>query len=226
MNITFDAATLTYDRHTALEPLSLTLVERRIGVIGLNGSGKTSFARLIVGLSQPTKGRVLLAGLDTVVDAEALRGRTGFIFQHPANQIVLPIIGDDVALGLKGKGFGKAEIVEKVEAVLSKLGIAHLQARRPHELSGGELQLAALAAVLVTEPDVVIFDEPTNQLDLKNRAQVERAVAGLDSMAIVISHDLALVEGFDRVLVFDRGALAFDGEPLEAIQRYREIARR
>ncbi|MCL6706175.1 energy-coupling factor ABC transporter ATP-binding protein [Pseudomonas sp. R2.Fl] len=224
MQITFDQVELRYGGHPALAPLSVSLTERRIGVIGLNGSGKTSFARLIAGLAKPSAGAVTIDGLDTVTDDDDLRGRVGFIFQHPANQIILPIIADDVALGLKGRGLSKAEVAARVETALSRLGIAHLAQRRPHELSGGELQLAALAAVLATEPDLVIFDEPTNQLDLKNRAIVERAIAALDQAAIVISHDLALVESFERVLVFHRGALVFDGPPAEAVARYREVA--
>lgn len=226
MDIRFDAATLTHEAGTALHPLTLSLAERRIGVIGLNGSGKTSFARLIAGLTKPSAGHVILDGLDTVADADALRGRTGFIFQNPANQIVLPIIRDDIALGLKSLKLSKAETEAKVGAVLARLGIPHLADRRPHELSGGELQLAALAAVLVTHPQLVIFDEPTNQLDLKNRARVMDAIAGLNEQAIVISHDLALIEGFERVLVFDAGMLAFDGAATEAVSAYREIALR
>lgn len=224
MQITFDQVELRYGNHQALASLMISLTERRIGVIGLNGSGKTSFARLIAGLAKPSAGAITIDGLDTVADDDELRGKVGFIFQHPANQIILPIITDDIALGLKGRGLSKAEIATRVEAALSRLGIAHLAQRRPHELSGGELQLAALAAVLVTEPDLVIFDEPTNQLDLKNRALVERAIADLDQAAIVISHDLALVDGFDRVLVFHKGALVFDGLPAEAVERYREVA--
>lgn len=224
MQITFDQVELRYGEHQALAPLSISLTERRMGVIGLNGSGKTSFARLIAGLAKPSAGAITIDGLDAVADDDELRGKVGFIFQHPANQIILPIIADDIALGLKARGLSKSEITTRVEAALSRLGIAHLAQRRPHELSGGELQLAALAAVLVTEPDLVIFDEPTNQLDLKNRALVERAIADLDQAAIVISHDLALVDGFDRVLVFHKGALAFDGPPEEAVARYREVA--
>jgi len=148
----------------------------------------------------------------------------GFIFQNPANQIILPIIRDDIAFGPKSRGLKGGELARAVEDVLSNLNIAHLADRRPHELSGGELQLAALAAVIVTRPEIIIFDEPTNQLDLKNRVVVERAIRTLDENAIVISHDLALIEDFGRVLVFHAGRLVFDGPADEAIRRYREIA--
>lgn len=167
MEIRFDAAGVAFEGRQALQPLSLTLIERRIGVIGLNGSGKTTFARLINGLNKPSQGKVLVNGLDTVADAKAILQMVGFIFQNPQNQIILPIVRDDVAFGLKRLGLGKTEIENRVKAVLARLAVSHLEERRAHELSGGELQLAALAALLVTEPQILILDEPTNQLDLK-----------------------------------------------------------
>ncbi|MCZ7484833.1 ABC transporter ATP-binding protein [Rhizobium rhizogenes] len=220
MEIRFDAAGVAFEGRQALQPLSLTLTERRIGVIGLNGSGKTTFARLINGLNKPSEGKVAVNGLDTVTDAKAVLQTVGFIFQNPQNQIILPIVRDDVAFGLKRLGLGRAETEARVKAVLARLGISHLEERRAHELSGGELQLAALAALLVTEPHILILDEPTNQLDLKNRAVVEKTMATLSQSLIVITHDLPLLEGFDRVLVFHGGALIADTAPEEAVAQY------
>jgi biotin transport system ATP-binding protein len=224
LHIRFEQAELRYGDRVALRALTLSLTEPRIGVIGLNGSGKTSFARLIAGLAKPSSGTVKLDGLDTVTDEKAARAKTGFIFQNPGHQIILPIIREDVALGPKSRGLTAPDIDRVVDEALARFGISDLAARRPHELSGGELQLAALAAVCVNRPQVVIFDEPTNQLDLKNRARVKAAIEGLGEQAIVISHDLELVADFSRVLVFHEGALAFDGAGQDAIARYREIA--
>jgi biotin transport system ATP-binding protein len=223
LDIRFEGAAVRYGARQALQPLTLQLAENRIGVIGLNGSGKTTFARLINGLAKPTAGRVLVNGRDTADERGAL-GDVGFIFQQPQNQIILPIVKDDIAFGLKSRGVPKSEIEAKVEAVLTRFGAAHLGGRRAHELSGGELQIAALASVLVTGPDILILDEPTNQLDLKNRALVQRLIEGLPENAIVITHDLELIAGFGRVLVFHEGALAADAPAAEAIARYREIA--
>lgn len=224
LDIRFDNAGVDFGTRSALLPLSLTLSERRIGVIGLNGSGKTTFARLINGLSKPTTGRVTVDGLDTVGDAKSVLGKVGYIFQSPQNQIILPIIRDDIAFGLKARGLGKAEIETAVDSILDRFGVRHLADRRAHELSGGELQMAALCSVLVTGPDILILDEPTNQLDLRNRALVQKTIAGLPESVIVISHDLPLVEDFDRVLLFDQGRLVADAPPAEAIARYRELA--
>lgn len=224
LEIRFDAAGVAFEGRQALKPLALTLTEQRIGVIGLNGSGKTTFARLINGLNKPSQGKVSVNGLDTVADAKAILQMVGFIFQNPQNQIILPIVRDDVAFGLKRLGLGKTEIENRVKAVLARLAVSHLEERRAHELSGGELQLAALAALLVTEPQILILDEPTNQLDLKNRAIVEKTMAALSQSLIVITHDLPLLQGFDRVLVFHGGALVADAGPEEAVARYLEVA--
>ncbi|MBB3454240.1 biotin transport system ATP-binding protein [Rhizobium sp. BK313] len=224
LDIRFDNAGVNFGPRLALSPLSLMLNERRIGVIGLNGSGKTTFARLINGLAKPTTGRVTVNGLDTVTNAKSVLGKVGYIFQSPQNQIILPIIRDDIAFGLKARGLGRAEIEAAVDGILDRFSVRHLAERRAHELSGGELQMAALCSVLVTGPDILILDEPTNQLDLRNRALVQETIAGLPENVIVISHDLPLIEDFDRVLLFDQGRLIADAPPPEAIARYRELA--
>ncbi|MFS8049289.1 energy-coupling factor ABC transporter ATP-binding protein [Rhizobium sp. BR 314] len=224
MDIRFENAGVDYGARTALFPLSLTLRERRIGVIGLNGSGKTTFARLINGLIKPTTGRISVDGLDTVGDAAKVLGRVGYIFQSPQNQIILPIVRDDIAFGLKARGYDKAQIKTAVDSILDRFGVGHLGSRRAHELSGGELQMAALCSVLVTGPDILILDEPTNQLDLKNRSLVQKTMATLPENVIVISHDLPLLEDFDRVLLFDQGRLVADAPATEAIARYKEMA--
>ncbi|TCR93472.1 biotin transport system ATP-binding protein [Rhizobium sp. BK376] len=224
LNIRFEEAGVSFDARIALHPLTLTLSERRIGIIGLNGSGKTTFARLVNGLAKPSTGRVTVNGLDTIADAKEVLGTVGYIFQSPQNQIILPIVRDDIAFGLKSRGLGKVAIEAAVDAILSRFGVQHLAGRRAHELSGGELQMAALCSVLVTGPDILILDEPTNQLDLRNRTRVQETMAGLPENLIVISHDLPLIEEFERVLLFHDGHLVGDGRPAEIIAQYKEIA--
>jgi biotin transport system ATP-binding protein len=224
LDIRFDGAGANFEKRVAVHPLTVSLTERRIGIIGLNGSGKTTFARMINGLVKPSSGSVTINGLDTVKDGSAVLKQVGFIFQNPQNQIILPIIHDDIAFGLKSRKMDAKAIDAAVNAVLSRFRIEALAKRRSHELSGGELQLAALAAVAVTEPKVLILDEPTNQLDLKNRALVENTLSELNEDLIVISHDLGLLENFDRVLLFHGGRLHADGAPEETIALYRQLA--
>jgi biotin transport system ATP-binding protein len=223
LDIRFDSAGASFGARVAVEPLTLSLTENRLGVIGLNGSGKTTFARMINGLMKPTTGKVIVNGRDTRDEKTALAD-VGFIFQSPQNQIILPIVRDDIAFGLKGRGFTKAEIDRKVEMVLARFNAGELANRRAHELSGGELQIAALCSVLATGPDILILDEPTNQLDLRNRALVQKIIHGLEENVVVITHDLELISGFERVLLFHEGRLAADAPAAQAIARYRELA--
>ncbi|MEK1932842.1 MAG: ABC transporter ATP-binding protein [Pararhizobium sp.] len=224
MAIQFTDSSVRFGQKTALHPLSLTLAERRIGIIGLNGSGKTTFARLINGLVKPTEGRVTVNGLDTVADDRAVLGEAGFIFQNPQHQLIMPIVREDIAFGLKNRGLTNAEIEAKTDAVLARFSVSHLAGRRVHELSGGETQLVAIASVVVTGPKILILDEPTNQLDLKNRRLVAATIDGLEQQVLVISHDLGLVDGFERVLLFHEGQLIADGRADATIRRYHEVA--
>jgi biotin transport system ATP-binding protein len=223
LDIRFESAGASFGARIAVEPLTLSLTENRLGVIGLNGSGKTTFARMINGLMKPTTGKVTVNGRDTLEEKTALAD-VGFIFQSPQNQIILPIVKDDIAFGLKGRGFSKAEIDRKVELVLARFNAEELARRRAHELSGGELQIAALCSVLATGPNILILDEPTNQLDLRNRALVQKTIDGLEENVVVITHDLELISGFERVLLFHEGRLEADAPAAEAIARYRELA--
>ncbi|MEA3535703.1 ABC transporter ATP-binding protein [Rhizobium sp. CC-YZS058] len=224
MDIRFTDCSIRYGETVALHPLSLRLTERRIGIIGLNGSGKTSFARAINGLVKPSSGTVTIDGLDTVKDEKAVLAKAGFIFQSPQNQIILPIVEDDIALTLKSRGLSKGEITTAVSAILARFDISDLARRRAHSLSGGQTQLVAMASVLVGAPDLLILDEPTNQLDLRNRARVVQAIASLPETVIAITHDLALLDGFERVLLFHEGRLVADGGVEETVRRYERIA--
>lgn len=224
MEVLFDKAEAEFGDRVILPSLSLKLCERRIGIIGLNGSGKTTFSKMINGLVLPSAGRVVTNGYDTAKQSAKVRATVGYIFQNPLNQIVLPLIKDDIAIGLQARNLSRQEVSLAVESILERLGIARLAERRAHELSGGEVQLAALASVLVTAPDIVIMDEPTNQLDLRNRNMVEQTIHNLKENVIVVSHDLALIKGFDRVLLFHEGRIRHDGPAEEIIARYRKLA--
>ncbi|HEV7317748.1 MAG TPA: ABC transporter ATP-binding protein [Ensifer sp.] len=224
MDIRFTDCAVRFGERVALHPLTLTLSEKRIGIIGLNGSGKTTFARLINGLVKPTTGRVTVNGLNTVDDDRAVLSEAGFIFQNPQHQLIMPVVAEDIAFGLKNRGHSREDIDRRMQAALTRFGIEHLARRRVHELSGGETQLVAMASVVVTDPKILILDEPTNQLDLKNRRRVAETIESLPEDTVVITHDLALVENVDRLLLFHEGRLAGDGNPDETIRLYHEIA--
>ncbi|MGY6271624.1 energy-coupling factor ABC transporter ATP-binding protein [Achromobacter denitrificans] len=222
MLIEFDQAVVSTPRAQVLRGVSVALAERRIGIVGPNGAGKSTLARLVNGLVLPSSGSVRVDGLDTRQDLKAVRRQVGFVFQNPENQIVFPIVREDLAFGLKQLAPDRRQREARIEAQLDRLGVAHLADRTSHTLSGGERQLVALAAVLVMEPALVVFDEPTTQLDLRNRNRVRDAIGGLPHDAIVVSHDLDLLEDFDRVLVVLDGNIAADDTPAAALRWYRE----
>jgi biotin transport system ATP-binding protein len=212
-----------YGDRTVLRDLDVTLGEQRVGVVGANGSGKSTFARMLNGLVLPTQGRVTVDGLDTRTRGRDVRRRVGFCFTDPDAQIVMPTVAEDVAFGLRRRGLTKAEVAERVTTALATYGLAGHADHPAHLLSGGQKQLLALASVLVTEPDVLVMDEPTTLLDLRNATMISRVVAGLPQQVLLVTHHLDLLEGFDRVLVFDEGRVVCDDEPDAAVGYYRKM---
>jgi biotin transport system ATP-binding protein len=212
-----------YGDRVVLDGIDLTLTESRIGVVGANGSGKSTFARLLNGLVVPTEGRVLVDGLDTRTSLRAVRRRVGFVFQDPDAQIVHPTVAEDVAYGLENQGVPPGERAVRVAEVLERYGLAGHADHPAHLLSGGQKQLLAIAGVLVMRPARIVFDEPTTLLDLVNTRRVAELIAGLDQQVVVVTHQLDLLDGFDRVLVVDRGRVVEDGAPGPAVAAYRAL---
>lgn len=224
--ITFDRASVAYDGSCILSPISLELTERRIGIIGSNGSGKSTFVRLINGLIDPTSGRVLYDGTDVSKNGKDVRKRVGFIFSDAEAQIVMPRVRDDVAFSLRRFKLPKRDVDKRVDTMLERFGLSDLADNSPHTLSGGEKQMLALAAVLVIEPDTVIADEPTTLLDMRNRKRIITELNELEQQVIVVTHDLDMLAGFDRVLCMNDGDIAYDGTPSEAIAFYTDLMER
>ncbi|MEV4019831.1 ABC transporter ATP-binding protein [Nonomuraea angiospora] len=206
-----------------LNGVTAALPERRIGVVGANGSGKSTFARLINGLALPTSGSVTVLGLDTRRHAARIRRGVGFLFTDPDAQIVMPTVAEDVAFSLRRKRLAREEVERRVHDVLSRYGLAGHADHPAHHLSGGQKQLLALCSVMVLQPDILVMDEPTTLLDLRHSRQVADLLRELPQQVLVVSHDLPLLADFDRVLVLDQGRLVADGTPDEAITHYRKI---
>ncbi|WP_298585379.1 energy-coupling factor ABC transporter ATP-binding protein [uncultured Kocuria sp.] len=224
--IRLSGVTVTREGQDVLQDVDLSLDEQRIAVIGLNGSGKSTLVRLLNGLLLPTRGAVQVGGLSTATDAKRIRRQVGFVFQNPENQIVMPLVAEDLAFGAKNLGLRGAELTARVDAVLERLGISHLRERESYALSGGEKQLVALASVLVMEPSTIVFDEPTTMLDRRNRRRLQATIDELDQRAVVVTHDLDLIGGYQRVLVVHEGRIAFDGAPGPAVEFYCGISDR
>ncbi|AUX73637.1 energy-coupling factor ABC transporter ATP-binding protein [Erwinia pyrifoliae] len=203
-----------------LNNINLQLTEKRIGIVGSNGCGKSTFARLLNGLLLPKQGEVRVDGLNTRQHGKAVRRKVGFVFQNPDNQIVFPLVEEDLAFGMKNLGLSKATIRERTDAALARYDMQDLRQHPAHLLSGGQKQLLAISGVLVMEPQYIVFDEPTTLLDLRNKRRIAEAIAGLDQTAIVVSHDLDFLQDFDRVLVFEGGQVVADDIPAVALNAY------
>lgn len=210
-----------YGDRVVLADVDVRLEERRVGVVGANGSGKSTFARLLNGLVLPTSGRVSVDGLDTRRDGREVRRRVGFCFTDPDAQIVMPTVAEDIAFGLRRRGLSRDEARERVASALASYGLAGHADHPAHLLSGGQKQMLALASVLVTDPVLLVMDEPTTLLDLRNAQLVSGVVARLPQQVLLVTHHLDLLGGFDRVLVFDEGRLVCDDLPPAALAEYR-----
>ena len=215
--IEFNDVTVERNGGAILKGISVRLSERRVGIVGRNGSGKSTFARLFNGIETPSAGTVTLNG---EVEPKSLRRHVGFVFQNPDNQIVYPIVSEDLLFGLKNLMLPTDEAKARVEEVLERFGLSHLHDRFTHQLSGGEKQMIALAGVLVMRPRMIVLDEPTTLLDLWNKRRFMTAIEELDQHVVIVSHDLDLLERFDRILHIEDGSIVADGDPAVVLKNY------
>lgn len=212
-----------YGERTVLREVNLELIEDRVGIIGANGSGKSTLARLLNGLVLPTSGTVTVHGLDTARHGAAVRKKVSFLFSDPDAQIVMPTVAEDVAFSLRRQHLDRARTAERVSTTLERFGLETYADHPAHLLSGGQKQLLALASVLVTDPLVLVCDEPTTLLDLRNSRMVADMLARLPQQVILATHDLELLQGWSRVLVLDEGRVVADGPAAASIPFYRQL---
>ncbi len=206
---------------TVLADVTLTLTERRITVVGANGSGKSTLLRLVNGLTLPTSGRVTVDGLDTARQGRDVRRRVGFVFTDPLSQLVMPTPVEDVELSLRRTEPDRSRRTARALALLDQRGLAAVARTSVYDISGGERQLVALTSVLAVEPTVLVADEPTTLLDLRNRERVREVLSALPQQLLLATHDLELALDADRTLVIDEGRVVADGAPAEAVSYYR-----
>ncbi len=218
--VTFSAAGVTVDDTVLLHPVTCTLAERRISIIGANGSGKSTFIRLINGLTTATTGRVTVDGLDVARRGRQVRRKVGFLFSDPDNQIIMPTVAEDIAFSLRGTGLDRNATRQAVSEALADVGLSGKEEQSPHLLSGGEKQMLALASVTALRPAVIVADEPTGLLDLVNRNRLREKFRALPQQLIVVTHDLELAADADRTLCIDDGRVIDDGAPSDVIAAY------
>ena len=213
--IKLEDVTVNYDGHIALSGVSLEIKSTSVAVIGINGSGKSTFARLLNGLVKPTSGKVTVNGLaPTTKD-------TGFVFSNPDLQVVMPTVFEDVAFSLTNEKLSKDEIRSRVVATLAEVGILELQEVNCYSLSSGQKQLLALASSLVRKPRLLVADEPTTLLDLPNTKRITKLLHSLKvQQLVVVTHDLELAATCKEVVWFEDGRVRRQGSPKQVIPEY------
>ncbi|WGD36879.1 ABC transporter ATP-binding protein [Lysinibacter sp. HNR] len=206
-----------------LREISLDLDARTIAIVGENGSGKSTFARLIGGLIKPNGGDIRILGFDPQRQADELRRRIALVFSNPDAQIVMPTVAEDVAFSLRTERLETDETDRRVSEALKHFELSALAERPSHDLSGGQKQLLALCGAFVRRPQLVIADEPTAYLDARNSRRVsDHLFAPAGHRLILVTHDLSLAQRCERAVLFARGHVAAVGEPADVIARYEE----
>ncbi|CAL8897932.1 ABC transporter ATP-binding protein [Kocuria varians] len=206
---------------TVLDRISCEFTARRTAVVGLNGSGKSTFLRLFNALVTPVSGVVRTGSVDPVAFPRDARRQVGFVFTDPASQILMPTPLEDIELSLRRGVKDRVERTERAMAWLRRMG---LEARAHHsvfDLSGGERQLVALAAVLAVEPRVLVLDEPTTLLDLRNRLRLRELLDSLPQQQLVSTHDLDLAATAEHVAVVHDSRIIDQGPPERMLPLYR-----
>lgn len=191
-----------------------------IAIIGENGSGKTTLIKHINGLLLPTSGQVLVNGLDTrqPKNRAQIQSMVGMVFQNPADQIVASTVEEDIAFGLENINLPTPELRRRVAVQLDAAGLTGEAERPPHLLSGGQIQMVALAGVLARQPRVILFDEPTSMLDPYTRIAFMKRLRALHQAGmtiIYITHHMEEAVHADQVVVMHTGSIAHIGSPME-----------
>ena len=191
-----------------------------VALVGHNGCGKSTLAKLLNGLLIPKSGAVLVDGLDTA-DRDnifEIRKNVGMVFQNPDNQMVASIVEEDVAFGPENLGVPQAEIVERVNEALAQVGMSQYAKRSPHKLSGGQKQRIAIAGALAIRPKVLVLDESTAMLDPLGRREVLDVAHKLNAegmTVVLITHFMEEVLDCDKVVVMSGGRIVKTGTPME-----------
>ncbi len=214
-NLSFDYP----DKNKVLNHINLTIkAGEDVAFIGRNGAGKSTLLLNIIGILDGV-GEIEIFGIKMKRgNLSEIRRRIGFVFQNPDDQLFMPTIFDDVSFGPLNFGFSKDEIEKKVKNVLKIVGLEGYDFRKPHHLSLGEKKRAAIATILVLEPEVIIFDEPTLALDPGGRKNIIRFIKSIKSTKIIATHDLEMVlELCNRVILMDDGKIVADGNTKEIL---------
>lgn len=211
------------DGTVALRGLNWIVEEGRcVGLIGPNGAGKSTVMLHLNGLlpetiddQQPIRVFGETIGPDNLPE---IRRKVGLVFQDSNDQLFCPTVYEDVAFGPRQQGLDEKTVAERVAEALGQVGLEGLETRPPHHLSSGQKRRACLAGVLACDPEILVLDEPTADLDPRGRRELKDILRGLEITRIIATHDLELVaELCDEVVVMDRGQIVAAGATREVL---------
>ncbi|MFC1558271.1 energy-coupling factor ABC transporter ATP-binding protein [candidate division KSB1 bacterium] len=214
-NLSFDYP----DKKGVLKNINLNIeAGENVAIIGRNGAGKSTLLMNIIGILSGI-GEIEIFGLKLKKEnLSEIRRRIGFVFQNPDDQLFMPTIFDDISFGPLNFGYSEEETQRKVKDVLKLVGLENYDFRKPHHLSMGEKKRAALATVLVFEPEAIIFDEPMLALDPSGRNDFIQFIKYIKSAKIIATHDLEMaMELCSRVILMDNGKIVADGNTREIL---------
>lgn len=207
-----------------LNEVTLSVSEARVGLIGNNGSGKSSLVRLLNGLLKPTSGEVRVNGLNPAEDPQQMAAQVGFIFQNPDHQLIFPTVLEEVAFGLRNLGRSRKAAQQEALDFLDQHGRADWAQRPVHSLSEGQKQLVCIFSVLVMQPALIVLDEPFSALDYPTRLHLLDWLHNLPQQLLMISHELDSLERFDRLIWLEHGQVRDDGEPARILDEYKRAS--
>lgn len=202
------------DGTEALGGVDLTLgAGEKVALLGPNGAGKTTLLLALIGILMAQAGEVVVGGVTLTPDSLIeVRRRIGIVFQDPDDQLFMPSVARDVAFGPANLGLEAEEVERRTRRALAAVGLEGFGGRAPHHLSGGEARRAALATVLAMDPEVLVLDEPSSNLDPAGRRALVDLLAGLDTTQLIVTHDLPLaLQLCGRAVVLNRGVVVADG---------------
>lgn len=209
--------TLVRGATRVFENFSLALAERRIGIIGDNGAGKTSLLRLLCGLDTPSAGRVQVHGRDVEGPGKV---PVGMMFQNPDEQIIFPTVEEELALGLEAPGLTRRQARARAREWLVARGLGHWAERAISSLSQGQRQHVCWLSLMIASPRVLLLDEPFASLDLPSQALLRQEIEQAPQQVLVSTHLLDHVRDFERVLWIEHGTLRADGPGREVCAAY------
>ncbi|MFN8037629.1 MAG: ABC transporter ATP-binding protein [Acidimicrobiales bacterium] len=206
--------------HVALHRLDLTVeAGERVAVLGPNGSGKTTLVLHLNGILRAEQGAIAIDGIPVVEERLAeIRRRVGIVFQDPDDQLFMPTVRQDVAFGPANLGLTGSDLDGCVDRALSEVGMLAEADRAPHHLSFGQRRRVALATVLAMDPTVLVFDEPSANLDPVARRELATLIEATGRTTVVVTHDLLYAaELCPRSVVLDQGRIVADGPTLDLL---------